>query len=111
MLPWMLSNYARTPAPTSAAPVGLSAEVIQLQQEVQSLELACAGMWELLKFKLGCTDDELVAAVQAVDAKDGQIDGKIRKPVGDCPSCGRRILMRKSNKCAWCGAATRQAPL
>lgn len=111
MLPWMLSNYINSPVPSPTGSAPVSAEVQQLQQEVQSLELACAGMWELLKFKLGCTDDELIAAVQTVDARDGQIDGKIRKPVGDCPSCGRRILMRKSNKCAWCGAATRQAPL
>ena len=111
MLPWMLSNYVRTPSPTHPSTAPIPAEVQQLQQEVQSLELACAGMWELLKFKLGCTDEELVAAVQAVDGRDGQVDGKIRKTPGNCPSCGRRVLMRKSNKCAWCGASAGKSPL
>lgn len=87
------------------------AAVMPLQERVESLELACAGLWELLKFKLGATDDELIAAIRDVDARDGTVDGKITPdPARSCPKCGRKALVRRSAKCAWCGADLGAAP-
>lgn len=109
----MLSNYTRTVDHTTApAPrMNPSAEVLELKYRVESLELACAGLWELLKFKLGCTDEELIKAVEVVDGRDGEVDGKIRKAGDLCPSCGRQRLTRQSAKCAWCGGTLRASPL
>ena len=75
-----------------------------LEKRVEHLELACAGLWELLKFKLNCTDEELVNAIQTVDARDGVVDGRAGPAAGVCPSCHRKLLTKSSNKCSWCGA-------
>ena len=118
MLPWMLSNYVSSPTPLGAATIrearnaGESATML-LENRVESLELACAGLWQLLKSKHGYTDDDLVAAVTEVDAKDGKVDGKLGRPVADatCPHCGRNQLTRRAAKCSWCGLDLGRAPL
>lgn len=77
--------------------------VIPLEQRLDYLELACAGLWVLLKEKHGYTDEELVASIQEVDARDGNIDGKIGRANQHCPHCQRKLLTRDSPKCSWCG--------
>lgn len=74
-----------------------------LEARLQALELTCAGLWGLLKTRHGYSDDELMAAIAEVDARDGQVDGKIAHAAKMCPSCGRKLLIRSSAKCAWCG--------
>lgn len=79
------------------------AQMVELTRKVESLELACAGLWHLLKHHHGYSDDQLVLAIQAVDDMDGVRDGKITPSPADCPSCGRRLLTRSRQRCAWCG--------
>ena len=76
----------------------------RLETRLDYLELACSGLWELLKERHGYTDEELVAAIQGVDARDGNTDGKIGRAAKTCPSCNRKLLTRDSPKCSWCGA-------
>lgn len=83
---------------------------LELTHRVESLELACAGLWHLLKHHHGYTDDQLVLAIQAVDDMDGVRNGKVNHTVSDCPHCGRRLLTRTSKKCAWCGGEVSQRP-
>jgi predicted RNA-binding Zn-ribbon protein involved in translation (DUF1610 family) len=82
-----------------------------LEARIDALELACAGLWDLLKFKHAYTDDELARAVQTVDMRDGQLDGKVRPVQADCPHCGRKLLTRSRKKCLWCGAELKASPL
>lgn len=77
----------------------------ELKNRVESLELACASLWELLKAKNGYTDEELVAMIREVDLRDGKLDGRMSKAAVDCSSCGRKLLSRKSPNCHWCGTA------
>ena len=77
---------------------------IRLETRLDYLELACTGLWELLKERHGYSDDDLVAAIQAVDTRDGVADGKIGRVSKVCPSCNRKLLSRDSPKCSWCGA-------
>jgi hypothetical protein len=79
--------------------------VMPIEHRLDYLELACAGLWNLLKAKHGYTDEELVASIQEVDARDGNVDGKIGRASRDCPHCHRKLLTRDSPKCAWCGGA------
>lgn len=83
----------------------------QLNRRIESLELACAGLWELLKSKHGYSDEELVEAVRQIDLKDGVEDGRLRLTDEVCPSCGRKLLTRSSPKCSWCGAELDRGPL
>jgi hypothetical protein len=70
---------------------------------IQSLELTCAAMWTILKDKLAVTDEELVHAIHAIDARDGVADGKIAQAARVCPHCHRKVLTRNPTTCAWCG--------
>jgi hypothetical protein len=92
--------------------VSVAAEesAMQLNRRIESLELACAGLWELLKTKHGYSDDELVSAVRAVDMRDGVADHKLKVADEICPNCGRQLLSRQSPNCSWCGADLGRIP-
>ena len=109
MFGFMLSSY-RPSAGRSGATTGELRSIAKdstrdVTRRLEGLELACAGLWELLKTKHGYSDDDLVAMIREVDLRDGKLDGKITKSARDCPSCGRKLLLRKSPNCSWCGAA------
>lgn len=118
MLPWMLSSYVSNPSLTAAGTLrearnaGESA-AMALENRIESLELACAGLWQLLKSKHGYTDEELVAAVRDVDARDGKVDGKVGRNPSEaaCPHCGRNLLTRRTDACSWCGQPLGRSPL
>ena len=105
MFPALSSTYAR-PSMTSAD-VRLIAEEsnANLTQRVQLLELACAGLWELLKSQHGFSDEQLLEKIHEVDARDGQVDNQIGHAAQVCPHCNRKLLTRNPTKCAWCGGA------
>ncbi len=73
-----------------------------LESRLHSLELACAGLWELLKQKNGYTDDELVDLIKQLDQKRGAHAGTTGPTV--CPKCGHQMLTHNHSKCLWCGA-------
>lgn len=86
----------------SAGRAGHRAEaaVETLEQRLDRLELACAAMWELLK-ESGRTEAELLDRMQAVDARDGKADGRLRREPRRCPSCGR-TAGRARTSCVYC---------
>lgn len=75
-----------------------------MKSRLDAMELACAGLWKLLKER-GLKEEDLVAAMAEVDALDGRIDGRIKPKAGDCPHCGKRLLTRNGAKCLWCAEA------
>jgi hypothetical protein len=88
-----------------------SHEAKTLEMRVDALELACAGLWRLLKEHHGYTDEQLVAWVDHVDQEDGKKDGKRTVKGSVCPHCGRPALTRARGKCLWCGAEVPRDPL
>ncbi len=85
-------------------------QVTEMTRRLEALEMACAGLWHLLKHHHGYTDDQLVMAIQAVDEMDGVRDGKITPTAAVCPSCGRKLLTRARQRCAWCGTQLQTQP-
>ena len=85
--------------------------IMPIDNRLQHLELACAGLWELLKSKHGYTDADLMAAIQTVDSRDGVVDGKVGHASQTCPHCHRKVLTRNNSKCGWCGGDLMAAPL
>ncbi|AIE86867.1 hypothetical protein [Fimbriimonas ginsengisoli] len=115
MLPYLLYktsglNQLQFQQSQNTARAAVDDAVTPLEHRVEHLELACAGLWELLKNKLGCTEEELVAAIQSVDARDGVMDGRAGPENGVCPTCNRRLLTRRSPNCTWCGSRLQQNP-
>ena len=114
MLPWMLSGFAQ-PVTVGQSPADTRLAVEQgtqaLEARVDSLELACAGLWQLLKQKHGYTDEDIVAAIHEVDAADGSVDGKHRLNQRlMCPHCHRQLLTQRSKNCNWCGKEISRPP-
>ncbi len=75
----------------------------ELEERVGRLTLACTAMWELIRDRVGLTEEELVESIERVDLRDGVADGK-HKPKGvACPACSRMNNLRHK-KCMYCEA-------
>jgi hypothetical protein len=114
MLGFMLSptrpGYYSAVASTTDVSIAADTVERQLTRRIEGLELACAGLWELLKQRHGYTDADIVACIREVDLRDGVEDGRVRVTDAACPQCGRQLLSRKSPNCSWCGAELPKAP-
>ena len=80
-----------------------SDRVRSLELQVQHMALACQAMWELLRERVGITEQELLAKISEVDLRDGTKDGRITTVQTSCPSCGKPSNS-KNFVCIYCGA-------
>ena len=80
-----------------------AADIANMQRQVDRLTLACQAMWELLRDRSGLSEEDIESKMREIDARDGQVDGKIGTTLLDCPSCGRATNSRRST-CLMCGA-------
>lgn len=85
-------------------------ELMAVEQRIDRLELACAGLWDHLKTRHGYTDDDIARHIHEVDLRDGQLDGKTKPPEATCPHCNRKLATRSRKRCIWCGAELGQVP-
>ncbi|MEZ5384196.1 MAG: hypothetical protein R3F13_01645 [Prosthecobacter sp.] len=80
-----------------------AADLANVQRQMARLSLACQAMWELLRDRSDLTEEDIEAKIREIDARDGQVDGRIGTTLSDCPSCGRPTNSRRSS-CLMCGA-------
>ena len=73
-----------------------------LQNRFEKLTLVCCAMWELLRDKIGASEEELLAKIREVDLRDGKSDGAVKFPVRKCSKCERMMNKRHLN-CIYCG--------
>ena len=82
-------------------------EIDELERRLDKLTLVNMALWELLQQKLGVAEQELVAKIEAIDLRDGKLDGKLGgAAVSDCPGCGR-VFNARHLRCLYCGAQRR----
>ncbi len=74
----------------------------QLESRLESLMLANAAMWSLLRERLGVTDGELIERMRQIDLLDGKADGKMSARVLECPTC-KRTMSTRFRRCVYCG--------
>lgn len=110
---FLISNAMAQTARDSTASAQRVAEsaVLPLEARLDQLELACSGMWELLRDKFQLTDAELLAKVEEIDLRDGQRNHKINRGGETCPTCQRRIATKSRVRCIYCGNALPQVGL
>lgn len=77
-------------------------EVDRLQKKLDKVCLINQALWELIREHTGLQDDQLLERMTEIDARDGQIDGKMGSAGTACPSCGR-MMSKKQSKCLYCG--------
>ncbi|AQQ09827.1 hypothetical protein L21SP3_01646 [Sedimentisphaera cyanobacteriorum] len=75
----------------------------ELEDQLDRLILVNRALWELLSEKTNLTDDELFSKAAEIDMRDGELDGKLRKELKKCASCGRTLNPRHQ-KCMYCGS-------
>jgi hypothetical protein len=75
-----------------------------LEVRVSHMALACQAMWEMLRDRVGITEQELLAKMNEVDLRDGAKDGRMTPVLTSCPACGKPSNSKNSS-CMYCGAA------
>jgi hypothetical protein len=74
----------------------------KIEDRLDTLVLANAAMWSILRDHLGITDEQLLTRMKELDALDGVFDGKLGSRRGTCSGCGRTVTARKG-QCMYCG--------
>lgn len=81
----------------------------QAEERVRILEANLAkvlmineALWELMREKLGLTDEDLNHKLYEIDMRDGVLDGKNQRKVVECSSCHRKVSPRHPS-CIYCG--------
>lgn len=77
--------------------------VRELEMRLDRVSLACEALWTIVREKLDLSDEDLKARIDAIDLSDGQLDGRVKRDIKKCPSCGRAVN-RKHNQCMYCRA-------
>ena len=80
----------------------LQSRVRVLEQQCERLNLAAMAMAEILRDRLGVTEKEIEAKLTEIDLRDGQLDGKVRASLRDCPKCQRTNAAIRQ-RCLYCG--------
>jgi hypothetical protein len=75
-------------------------------ERLDQLLLVCAAMWELIREKTQLTEEDLIARIAELDARDGNADSKLTQTPQKCTQC-QRVISPKHQRCLYCGA---QAP-
>jgi hypothetical protein len=78
--------------------------VRELEFSLQRMALVSQALWELLRSRLGLTEEELIAAIKEIDLRDGKLDGRMAAQRMNCPSC-ERVVSSKHSRCIYCGTA------
>lgn len=100
-----LSNALDGAVP-AAGPAQRSDRYDDTAERLDQLLLVCAAMWELIKEKTNLTEEDLIARIAEMDARDGQADSKLTQSPQKCAQCDR-VISPKHQRCLYCGA---QAP-
>jgi predicted Zn-ribbon and HTH transcriptional regulator len=113
LLFWELSQQRSVDKATSQAEaaakrtVDLKAEVRELRRLVNKLMLVTQALWEIIAETNHLDEKLLIKKVNEVDLRDGKLDGKLKRAVKKCASCGR-TLHRQHSKCLYCGSENLQ---
>ena len=103
-------NNAARAASHAVGDAGRARGAVQdLEERFDRLALVSEALWTLLRDRVGITEAELLDRVREVDLSDGVLDGKVRRPVVDCPSCHRAVSTRNM-RCIYCSAELKRPP-
>ncbi len=115
MLEFFLGYNAGQQTATRAASLARSAaaadgtrhtnRIEDLNERVDKLLMVVRAMWALLE-EQGMTTDQLMAKIEEIDSRDGELDGRIRPESVECPSCHSKVGPGL-RACQMCGTEAR----
>ena len=73
-------------------------------ERVDKLLMIVRAVWALLE-EQGYTAEQLKAKLEEIDLEDGVLDGQVRLPLAECPSCQSKVApgLRACQLCARIG--------
>lgn len=77
-------------------------EISRLEAKIDGLSLISQALWELVRERTQLDDQDMLAKVKEIDARDGRVDGRITGLPGECAQCNRPTHSRQS-ACMYCG--------
>jgi hypothetical protein len=80
----------------------LVAQAREMEHQIERLTLLNQALWELLRDRVGLTDQDFENMVREIDLRDGVPDGRITNTPMKCPQCGR-VSASKHYRCLYCG--------
>ena len=86
------------------------AGTVDLKRRVEVLALANQALFEILKNRLGITDDEVLLRMAEIDRGDGSRDGKMTPRVVACRRCSRKVSTARLH-CVFCGEVVEEGRL
>lgn len=86
------------------------ASTVDLKQRVDVMALANQALFEILKGRLGITEEDVLQRMAEIDRGDGSNDGKMTPRVVACGKCGRKVSTARL-RCVFCGAAVKDGHL
>ena len=78
-----------------------SQKEMNIFEKIDAIDLACTAMWALVSETLQVDDSKLQEAADAIDASDGQTDGKLTRLPVQC-ECGAKNAPYLK-RCLYCG--------
>ncbi|HEX9863610.1 MAG TPA: zinc ribbon domain-containing protein [Acidimicrobiia bacterium] len=74
-------------------------------ERVDKLLMIVRAVWALLE-EQGYTAEQLKAKLEEIDLEDGVLDGQVRLPLAECPSCQSKVAPGL-RACQLCGTEVR----
>jgi|GEM_PF-330613 len=80
----------------------LKIRIEHLEETVERLSLMCMAVAEIVRDRVGVSQQEIEAKVQEIDLRDGKLDGRLRSATCDCTHCRHTNAPHRRNR-LYCG--------
>ncbi|WP_221029180.1 hypothetical protein [Actomonas aquatica] len=81
--------------------IDLASGAGSVQRRLDVMTLANQALFEILRDRLGISEEEVLYRMAEIDARDGKKDGKIAPRVVSCRRCGRKVSTARQH-CMYC---------
>ena len=81
-----------------------------LQRHVAVMALANQALYEILRDRLGISEEEVMYRMAEIDGRDGRKDGKMGARVISCRRCNHKVSTARQ-RCLYCAELVVEGPL
>ena len=81
--------------------VDLAGGAGSVQRRLDVMTLANQALFEILRDRLGISEEEVIYRMAEIDGRDGRKDGKIGATVVSCRRCGKKVSTARQ-RCMYC---------
>lgn len=92
----------------STQKTGVEHELEVLRGNLAKALMINEALWELMREKLGVSQDEFFKKLYEIDMRDGKLDGQNQARIVQCPSCKRNNAGRHA-ACIYCGTVLNES--